>query len=304
MTNITPARALHVRDCAVVLRAQYFPGARLREPPARRDSNAGAADTPTVIFRKGHPTVTEPTPATPAPIDCTIAFTDIEALRTFAERCGAQGAAVPMSLACADLPGAGRLAQLRFGNEFCQRLLPSRTALRQGLQLAARCGFGFALALPIVTDAGIDRAERLLGELPDGAEVAVNDWGLMRRMARGFAHLQIIAGRQLCRLLKDPRAPPPMGSGQPRSWANPGMAALLQRLRARRVELDIPPFADTLECAIPGIRLSAHTPFGFVTTGRICRLGNLRQEPARRFATGHCCTQHQRMPAQTTCAAS
>jgi hypothetical protein len=69
------------------------------------------------------------------------------------------------------------------------------------------------------------------------------------------------------------------------------MAALLQRLRARRVELDVPPFADTLECVIPGMRLSAHTPFGFVTTGRICRLGNLRQEPARRFAPGHGCSR-------------
>lgn len=234
--------------------------------------------------------MTEPTSATPAPIDCAIAFTDIAALRAYAPAAGS-AQRDPQFLARAGLPGSGRIVQLRFGNEFCQRLLPSRAAVRQGLQLAARHGFGFALALPILTDAGLVRAERLLAELPDGAEVAVNDWGLMRLMSRSFAHLQIIAGRQLCRLLKDPRAPPAAGTGPQRGWVNPGLATLLLRLRARRLELDIPPFASPLERAVPGMRLSAHAPFGFVTTGRICRLGNLRQEPARRFAPEHGCNR-------------
>lgn len=234
--------------------------------------------------------MTELITATPAPIDCTLAFTHIAALRAYVAA-AASAQPNPRFLERVGLPGWGRVAQLRFGNEFCHRLLPSPAAVRQGLQLAARHGFDFALALPILTDAGLVRAERLLAEMPDGAEVAVNDWGLMRRMARGFAHLQIIAGRQICRLLKDPRAPPASGAGPQRGWANPGLAALLMRLRARRLELDIPPFARTLEPEVPGMRLSAHTPFSFVTTGRICRLGNLRQEPARRFAPEHGCSR-------------
>lgn len=233
--------------------------------------------------------MTEPTSATLAPIDCTLTFTDIAALRAYAAAGTAQRDT--QLLAGAGLPGPLRIAQLRFGNEFCQRLLPSRAAVRAGLQLAARHGFGFALALPIVTDAGLVRAERLLAELPDGAEVAVNDWGLMPLISRRFPHLQIIAGRQLCRLLKDPRAPPAAGAGPQPGWANPGLATLLLRLRARRLELDIPPFASALQRSVPGIRLSAHTPFGFVTTGRICRLGNLRQAPARRFAAEHGCSR-------------
>ena len=234
--------------------------------------------------------MTEPTSATPAPINCTIAFTDIAALRAYAAG-AANAQRDPQSLARAGLPGSGRIAQLRFGNEFCQRLLPSRAAVRQGVQLAARHGLGFALALPILTDAGLVRTQRLLAELPDGTEVAVNDWGLMRLISRSFAHLQIIAGRQLCRLLKDPRAPPAPDAEPQRGWANPAFAALLLRLRAQRLELDIPPFASPLEWSVPGLRLSAHTPFGFVTTGRICRLGNLRQESARRFAPEHGCAR-------------
>ena len=234
--------------------------------------------------------MTEPPSATPMPIECTIAFTELAALRAYATDAAA-AQRDPQLLARAGLPGSGRIAQLRFGNEFCQRLLPSRAAVRQGLQLAAQHGFGFALGLPILTDAGLARAERLLAELPDGTEVAVNEWGLMRRMAHGFAHLQIIAGRQLCRLLKDPRVPPALGAGSQRGWANPGLAALLLRLHVRRLELDIPPFASLLEPGALGLGLSAHAPFGFVTTGRICRLGNLRQAPARRFAPEHGCSR-------------
>lgn len=189
-------------------------------------------------------------------------------------------------------PGGQRVSRIQFGNEFCQRLLPSVRALDTALGATAAAGLDFGFTLPMLTDDGVEEADALLGLLPEGTEVTVSDWGLMRRLTRRFPRLRPVAGRLLCKMLKEPRAPSAAymklgGHG----FMTPGFEMLLGRFRVSRLEIDLPPFARGADlCGRLG-RISVHAPFGFATTGRICRIGNLHRPMTRKFATGHSCAR-------------
>ena len=233
----------------------------------------------------------------PAAIEWAVSFTEVERLVGFAEERAAAGSDWPERLGLewtgrSALPGGRRLPRIHFGNEFCQRLLPSPTVLETVLGAVGASGLGFGLVLPVLTDEGLEKADRLLQRLPEGTEVSVNDWGLMRRLTRSFPRLRPTAGRLLCKMLKEPRAPSAaylqLGG---RGFMTPGLERLLERFGVDRLEIDVPPFARGQELSVPRGRLSVHAPFGFVTTGRICRIGNLHRPVEHKFAAGHTCAR-------------
>lgn len=254
------------------------------EPPAR-------------AFAQRCRPVTETTARALAPIDCAVSFTDIAGMTRFVQRLGERSSAHWSALlgldrpSCARLIGDGGVTRLRFGNEFCERLLPSRALVRRALRCAAQAGLAFGLVLPMLSDRGVERTDHLLGEMPDGTEITVNDWDLMRRIGQRFPKLRPTAGRLLSKMLKAPSAAPRKPTGSAPKWANPSFCLLLQRLDTRRLELDIPPCPDDLDLRVPGLRITAHAPFGFASTGRICRIGNLRQPLIRKFAANRGCSR-------------
>jgi hypothetical protein len=185
-----------------------------------------------------------------------------------------------------------RVSQIHFGNEFCERLLPSRAVLDSALNAVRAARLDFSLVVPPLTDAGLDAVDGLFETLPDGAGIVANDWGLMMRVRRRFPKLELSAGRILCRMLKEPRAPSAQymelgGHG----YMTPGLQALLRRFTVSRVNIDVPPFASVDDLRGADGRVSVHVPFGFTTVGRICRIGCLHQQAADKFATGHNCAR-------------
>ncbi len=232
-----------------------------------------------------------------AALEWAVSFTEAERLIRFAEGLRAADTDWPERLGLGGsgpgvLAGGRRPTRIHFGNEFCQRLLPSPAVLDSALGAAAASGLAFGFVLPVLTDAGLETADRLLQRLPEGTEVSVNDWGLMRRLSRRFPGLRPTAGRLLCRMLKEPRAPSAaylqLGG---RGFMTPGLERLLDRFGVERLEIDVPPFARGQDLYAPRGRLSVHAPFGFVTTGRICRIGNLHRPMEHKFAAGHTCAR-------------
>ena len=192
-------------------------------------------------------------------------------------------------------PSANGLAarpvgRLQFGNEFCERLIPSPTALRQAIGLADAAGLALTLATPSVPDAGLAKLRRLFRLLPEGSEIVVNDYGVLRLLAHEYPGLEPVAGRQLCKMIKDPRLPN-------EQWARlnpPGLGSavfetLLSRFGVRRAEVDVPPFAQPTDLKAGGLALSVHAPFGYVLRGRVCRIGSLRFEGADKFRPDQTC---------------
>jgi len=187
-------------------------------------------------------------------------------------------------------PAACEIGRLHLGNEFCERLIPPPSVLRRAIRLADAAGLALTLATPSVSDAGLAKLCRLFRLLPGGAEVVVNDFGVLRLVAREFPVLRPVAGRQLCKMIKDPRLPT-------QQWArlNPGGAdapafrIMLGRLGIRRIELDVPPFARPSDLRTDGLALSVHAPFGYAVRGRICRIGSLRFDAVGKFRPGLSC---------------
>lgn len=188
--------------------------------------------------------------------------------------------------ALADRP----LDRIHFGNEFCERLLPLSSQLERVVAWSSDRGLAVTLLTPMLADRGIEQLPRLFEQLPPGSEVVVNDWGVLRLLRERFPRLRPVAGRQMGKMIKDPRLP----SAEWASAIPPGMQSslypkLMRRFGIESVESDIRPFAEPADLRPNGLRLSVHLPYGYTLKGRICKPGSLSLEKQRKFMPGHSC---------------
>jgi hypothetical protein len=179
---------------------------------------------------------------------------------------------------------------LYFGSEFCEHLLPSPKTLATALELAHAQGLRFVLLTPIASPQVLRDLAGLLPRLPPSAQVVVNDWGVAQFVAEAAPHLSRLAGRILCRMIKDPR----LGNSE---WApqcshaldSPHLRTILARLGLQHIELDVPLFAESGDFSRLPMRKSVHLPYAFVAKGRMCRPGSLSIVGPERFAVGRQC---------------
>lgn len=182
------------------------------------------------------------------------------------------------------------LDRIHFGNEFCERLLPHRPQLERVVDWSVEQGLGVTLLTPMLADRGIDLLPRLLERLPEQSEVVVNDWGVLRLLREQFPRLCPVAGRQMGKMIKDPRLP----SAEWASAIPPGMQSslypkLMRRFGIESAETDIRPFAEPADLQPNGLRLSVHLPYGYTLKGRICKPGSLSLDKQQKFMPGHSC---------------
>lgn len=188
------------------------------------------------------------------------------------------------------MAGAPAPARLHLGGEFCETLMPSPLQLNRAIATAREHGAAVTLVTPVMSDAALAQLKRLLALLPDGSEVVGNDWGTLALLHRDHRHLSPVAGRLLCKMVKDPRLPSAEWARlYPHGVHSRQFRALLDRLGVRRIELDVPPFAAPEDFRSNGLAVSVHVPFGYSVKGRACRIGSLHQPDERKFMTGHAC---------------
>jgi hypothetical protein len=178
---------------------------------------------------------------------------------------------------------------VHFGSEFCEHLLPSTRSLHQALRQAEQAGLCLALLTPLASPDVLAHLARLLPMLPAGAEVVVNDWGVAHELATRFPALRPVAGRVLCRMTKDPRLDARWAGRCGHGLEAPAMRGLFERLGIRRLEIDMPVFAE--DEALDDLPLPAgvHLPYVYVAKGRMCRAGSLSMTGPERFAVGRRC---------------
>ena len=171
--------------------------------------------------------------------------------------------------------------RLYYGDEFCERLLPSPAELKEA-QTAAGSAAAFTLVTPYVTPQGLTALVRLLEMLPEGTEVVFNDWGVLRVLGRDFPHLVPVLGRLLTKIKRGPRIVHFLDS-LPREAAEhfrktnlgvPAYARFLQEHHIRRVDLDNPLQGLDLHDVPEQFSLSLYIPFVYVTTTRFCLVAN------------------------------
>jgi hypothetical protein len=188
------------------------------------------------------------------------------------------------------LPADCALSHLYFGSEFCEHLLPDAAELARALKLARQRALRLVLATPVANDTLLERLAELLPLLPAGSEVLANDWGVASLVHRDFPGLRVVAGRQLSKMIKDPRLPGEQWAQlYPAGFRAERQLRILHSLGIERIELDVPPFAGSDFFASPGVTLALHAPYAYVAKGRLCKVGSLAQPAALKFAPGGAC---------------
>jgi len=193
-----------------------------------------------------------------------------------------------------------RFSRLYFGNEFCQKLIPSKEVVDRALAMAYEQGMAFSLLTPYVTDEGLNRLDELFSFLSKGypkTEVIVNDWGAQHLLRRKHPCLKLSLGRVLNKLTRilpnlpythEPSDTEAASSAMRRpALSFPPYRRFLEKTEVQRVELDYPP--QGLELERVDLPVSLYLPYGYLTTGRACMIGSLDLPKKEKFSsTAHC----------------
>lgn len=185
-------------------------------------------------------------------------------------------------------------SRLYFGNEFCERLIPSKDDLRYVLDFVLERKMDFTLVTPFVTNAGLAQLEPLMDFLSDQSipiEIVINDWGVLRRVRQKFSSFNLALGRLLTKQKRGPRIlnlldKIPFSAAQHFKESNidsPHICKFLTDIGIRRVELDnLLQGISRPEFSLTG---SLYIPFAYITTTRFCPVNSLSQNSHRSLRT-------------------
>lgn len=201
--------------------------------------------------------------------------------------------------------GSPRFTRLYFGNEFCERLVPTVGEVRRAYDAATAGNLRFSLLTPYVTDSGLLRLRPLFDWLAalnsQAVEVIVNDWGVLHLIRRDFRALRPVLGRLMNRMLRDPRIAASFATAQAPSAAlqalqQSGVTAavfrmFLARASVTRVEFDNVIQGLDMNFGELGLAASLYVPYGYVATGRACPIGSLPLPKEEKFDVASPCRQ-------------
>ncbi|MBU0614922.1 MAG: hypothetical protein KJ601_02415 [Nanoarchaeota archaeon] len=173
--------------------------------------------------------------------------------------------------------------RLYYGNEFCERLIPSIDDIKKVIEFVKDKRVNFSFVTPYVTDKGIADLERIFEVLKTkvpGCEVIVNDWGVFRLVDRmGF---NIVIGRLLNKQKKGPEIMRKFDSLSEESKKFLQSCAFDNGLNQEyavkkgitRVELDNIFTGISSDFSKSGLKASLYYPYIYITTTRKCKLNS------------------------------
>jgi hypothetical protein len=197
-------------------------------------------------------------------------------------------------------------SRIYFGNEFCQRLIPSPFDLEKVALYTRKEKIGFSFVTPYVTDEGIEKLDKLftlLEKLDFHCEVIINDWGVLNLINERFKTFKPVLGRLLTkqkrgprlrellkretarpRLVSDPKFPKiknvilqkklPLSLDPYYKGSNVTSAPVIQDYlvgqRVKRIELDNTYQGLHLELPKDKIRSSLYFPYTYISTTFFC----------------------------------
>ena len=208
----------------------------------------------------------------------------------------------------------GGYKRLYFGNEFCERQIPSLGCFQRVLLYAERKKLQVTLVTPYVTDLGLKRIEILfdfLGKRGVSCEIVINDWGVLHLVNQKYQNLMPVLGRLLTKQKRCPRAikllkretqlrllqgPPenpnssqlvfqrklPLAVDPYYKGSNalsvPIIHEFLIKYRVRRIELDNVGQGLWLELPLGKIAASIYTPYVYISTTFFCLSAGCEQK--------------------------
>nr|AQS32425.1 hypothetical protein [uncultured archaeon] len=174
-----------------------------------------------------------------------------------------------------------KYTRLYFGNEFCQRLIPTAEDLDSVINFVKKNNIKLSFVTPFVTNEGINKLEPLLEllnkKLPE-SEVIINDYGTLELMREKKFKLKPVLGRLLTKQKRGPRIinimdklPKPAIKHFRKSNAEvPIFQEFLVKNGFERVELDNLLQGIEDDFSKSKIKASLYYPYAYVTTTRFC----------------------------------
>lgn len=139
-----------------------------------------------------------------------------------------------------------RYSRIYFGNEFCQRLIPSVFDLKKVLEYTRKKRLNFSLATPYVTEYGLRKLEILFDLLTEAgfdSEVIVNDWGVLDLVSSNYPGLRPVLGRLLTKQKRGPRLMKLLKrDGRPRLIIDPRSPDISHLVFQKRLPLALDPY--------------------------------------------------------------
>ncbi len=170
-------------------------------------------------------------------------------------------------------------SRLYFGDEFCQRLMPSLEDLNVAKDFILKRKMAFTLVTPYVTNEGIEILRPLLEYAIKNfsePEIVINDWGILRLLRKEFNYSNFALGRLLTKQKRGPRI---------MSLKNKVPQSMLLHFKASNIDVNIlSDFLNSngikrveLDNLLQGIdrrdfslKASLYYPFAYVTSSRFC----------------------------------
>jgi hypothetical protein len=166
--------------------------------------------------------------------------------------------------------------RIYFGNEFCERLIPSPDELKMILGFAQDNLLDFSLITGFITDGIMEQLEGLLETLfkikPD-SEIIINDWGLLK-IVRKY-QFSLALGRLLTRQKKGPQVLRIL-DGLPEETLEYLRSGCINRyfinfLKDRGINrIEVDNLFQGVKFENAGINISLYFPYGYITTSRFC----------------------------------
>ena len=172
-------------------------------------------------------------------------------------------------------------SRLYFGNEFCQRLIPSPQEVDQVMDFAQEHHIPLSLVTPYVTNEGLKKWKTLIEKVAEGnpqSEVVFNDWGILNAIKELSGKLEPVLGRLMTKIKRGPRLmnaidklpADALKHLQSTNLSIPAYRKFLISKGIKRAELDNPLQDINLNGIGSDINLSLYIPFAYVTTTRFC----------------------------------
>lgn len=211
-----------------------------------------------------------------------------------------------------DTGGEGLLPRrLHFGSEFCQYRLSSFAAVRKAAEYCWENGMEFTYATPYVhekkfleLDSILQGLCRLTEESGKAMEIVVNDWGVYHHVRSHYPQFNLMLGRLLNKMIRDPRVASFYNQDEVAAAAEAGKRVMqgtglfsswfgqfLQTERLSGIEFD-PLLQDMDLSACPKHwHVSFHFPFGCVASGSACMVGFMEADKKDKFRGDPSCKQ-------------
>lgn len=210
--------------------------------------------------------------------------------------------------------GACKPERLYYGSEFCQYRLPLERDLLTAFDFANEQGLPFTFVTPYLPQTGLTKLKSLITSLAEQmeqvnnaskpVEVVVNDWGTLYFLHREYPQFDLVLGRLLNKMIRDPRVAhlydqeeAPVAAKQALQESASSVSYFrhfVDRAGVKRIELDnmIQGMHVAYEDWLPA---SIHLGYGSVATGRSCLVGTLHKPRESKFKGDVVCKQQCRI---------